>query len=142
MFTTSLVLESDTAPDFWIVRAPLVWCDSAYGRIAVPVGFRTDLASIPRALRNLPSFDPDGRSRRAAVMHDWLYTWQALGKDRSDGFLRTAMLAEGCNVVDANAFYDAVKWFGHYAWTDDAARGILAAFENAAAYHAWSALQP
>lgn len=142
MFLTPLLLEAAADPDFWIVRQPLVWCDANFGRIAVPAGFRTDLASIPRALRNLPSFDPNGRSRRAAVTHDWLYSWQALGQPRSDDFLRAAMVAEGCDSEAAQAFYDAVKWFGHYAWSDDHARGLPAAFESPAAYQAWTSAQP
>lgn len=142
MFSTPLILEAAPDPDFWILRGPLVWCDPIFGRIVAPVGFRTDLASIPRTLRNLPDFDPNGRSRRAAVMHDWLYSWQGLGKDRSDDFLRAAMVAEGCSAATAEAFHDAVKWFGHYAWTDDAARGLKNTFVDVATYTAWSALQP
>ncbi len=43
--------------------------------IRVPSGFRTDLASIPWALRWV--FPPDGPYARAAVLHDWEY---ALGR--------------------------------------------------------------
>lgn len=142
MFTSPLVLEAAPEPDQWITRAPLIWCDDRFGRIEVPVGFRTDLASIPRALRNLAAFDPNGRSRRPAVVHDWLYAWQALGKDRADAFLRYAMVAEGVAHVDAETIYQAVHLFGGDAWKDDASRGLPAAFESGAAYHAWSSVQP
>ncbi len=142
MFTSPLVLEAAPEPDIWVTRAPLVWCDPIYGRIEVPVGFRTDLASIPRMLRNLPALDPNGKSRRPAVVHDWLYAWQALGKDRADEFLRYAMIAEGVVHVDAETIYEAVHLFGATAWKEDGARGVAGAFESDAAYRSWSSVQP
>lgn len=140
MFTTELLLASSPKPDFWIVRAPLVWAATQLPptlSFSVPVGFETDLASIPRALRNLPAFDPDGLSRRAAVGHDWLYWWQGWGKDKADDFLRTAMLADGCNMVDATAFHDAVKWFGYSAWMDAERDGLASHFDTPVNFQAW-----
>jgi Protein of unknown function (DUF1353) len=138
MFSTALILEADTArDDFWIVRGPLIWCDPTYGRIEVPVGFLTDLASIPRALRNLPAFDPDGKSRRPAVVHDWLYQIQDRPKLTVDSFLRDAMIAEGCARADADAFYDAVHWFGQSSWDSDHGRTMAASFGDAVAYAVW-----
>jgi Protein of unknown function (DUF1353) len=143
VFLSKLILESDDKrPDFWIVRAPLIWQDPTYGRIEVPVGFLTDLASIPRALRNISSLDPDGKSRRPAVVHDWLYAWQGFGKDRSDEFLRTALIDEGVPHFDAESFYEAVHLFGADSWKEDAARGLPNSFESSAAFMAWSGIQP
>lgn len=140
MFTTHLILEAGPEPDFWTLRAPLVWAGSpTLPDLTVPVGFKTDLASIPRTLRNLPAFDPNGLSRRAAVAHDWLYWWQGWGKDKADDFLREAMVIDGCSRVDADAFYDAVRWFGHSSWEDGAARGLASHFEAPTAYAAWLA---
>lgn len=139
MFLGPLILEALPNPDYWAVRAPLVWCDALYGRIEVPPGFVTDLASIPRALRNLPSFDPNGLSRRPAVVHDWLYATQTLTKPTADGFLHDAMLLEGCSQSDAQAFYDAVHWFGQAAWDDDLKRGVAASFSALAEYQVWLA---
>lgn len=142
MFLTPLVLEADVRPDFWIVRSPLVWCDATYGRLEVPVGFYTDLASIPRAARNLAAFDPDGPSRRPAVVHDWLYQLQAHPKPWADMFLRDAMITEKCGVLDAYAFYEAVHEFGQSSWDADHARTMAASFVDAATYAAYSAIQP
>jgi hypothetical protein len=143
MFTSPLILQSeDDRPDFWYVRAPLIWCDPSWGRIEVPVGFRTDLASIPRMLRNLPALDPDGKSRRPAVVHDWLYAWQALGKDRADDFLRYAMIAEGVPHVDAETIYEAVHLFGETAYKGDGAATLESFFESRAAFVSWAAIQP
>lgn len=142
MFLSHLVLEADARPDNWIVRAPLVWCDALYGRLAVPEGFYTDLASIPRALRNLPAFDPNGKSRRPAVVHDWLYQCQSHPKSFADEFLRAALIAEGVSPDAAEAFYEAVRLFGQNSWDIDGGRTMAAAFVDAAAYQAYLTLQP
>lgn len=143
MFNSPLVLQEADIPDFWILAKPLVWAGSASSPpFIVPVGFMTDLASIPRGLRNLPSFDPNGRSRRAAVGHDWLYWWQGWGKTRADDFLREAMLAEGCGVADAEAFWLAVHLGGGSSWDDGTKRGLASHFNTPADYAAWLASVP
>lgn len=119
MFLTVLDLQADPQPDFWVVGRPLEWSDPVYGRLVAPVGFRTDLASIPRAFRNLPAFDPNGASRRPAVLHDWLYSSRAgyrYGRDFADSFLRAALLAEGASIWTARAFYYAVRIGGSGHW--------------------------
>lgn len=141
MFLSKLDIQAER-PDFWSVASELVWCDPTYGRLVVPKGFLTDLASIPRALRNLPAFDPDGLSRRPAVVHDWLYQVQSHPKLWCDGFLRDAMIAEGCSKADAEAFYEAVHLFGQSSWDADHARTMAASFVDAANFATWSALQP
>jgi hypothetical protein len=96
-----------------------VWSDPTYGILAAPVGFVTDLASIPRLFRNLPAFDPNGASRRPAVIHDWLYSSKQgfrLGKQFADSFLRDALLAEQASKVTAQAFYWAVRIGGAIHW--------------------------
>lgn len=121
MYLTELELIAAAEPDYWIVAAPLVWCDPVYGRIEVPAGTRTDLASIPRFLRNLPFLDPDGASRRPAVTHDFLYDTAAghkLGKQYADNFLRSALVAEGAKPATAAAFYWGVHLFGSGPWAE------------------------
>ncbi|HEX3989892.1 MAG TPA: DUF1353 domain-containing protein [Acetobacteraceae bacterium] len=119
MFQTRLYVRDMPTQDMWVVVRPFVWTDSEFGTIEVPVGMMTDLASIPRALRNVPELDPDGASRRAAVCHDFLYdraAGRAHGKDFADRFLHAAMLADGCGNIAANLFYEAVKEFGRSSW--------------------------
>jgi hypothetical protein len=122
MFLTKLALEADTQPDIWVVCRPLIWRDPTYGLITVPDGFKTDLASIPRAFRNLPFLDPNGASRRPAVVHDWFYATQAKPKALADDFLRDALQSEGVGAATAAAFYYAVHWFGRSSWRADAAK--------------------
>ncbi len=122
MFLTELDLIGEPQPDLWRLGAPLVWCDPIYGRLAVPVDFITDLASIPRLFRNLPWLDPNGLSRRPAVVHDFLYgskTGRRFGKQFADSFLRAALLSEGATKGDAATFYYAVHWFGQSSWDGD-----------------------
>lgn len=119
MFQGYLYVRTTPAPDIWVVVRPLIWQDPEFGTIEVPIGMTTDLASIPRALRNIPELDPDGPSRRAAVCHDFLYdraAGRAKGKPFADRFLRAAMLAEGCGAVASNLFFDAVSEFGQSSW--------------------------
>lgn len=91
----------------------------------MPAGFVTDLASIPRLFRNLPWLDPNGLSRRPAVIHDWLYgskEGRGYGKQFADSFLRSALIAEGAPQSAAGTFYYAVHWFGSGSWDDDGRR--------------------
>lgn len=69
-FLTPLLLED--VQDGWVVHTPLVYEAHDGARYAVPPGFFTDLASVPRAFWWL--FPRDGCYRKAAVLHDWLVT--------------------------------------------------------------------
>jgi hypothetical protein len=117
MFIFPLIVEALPEPGKWKTVAPLVWCDPTFGRLEVPVGFITDLASVPGIARAFPDFDPTGLSRRPGVMHDWLYTVKPVTRDVADRFLREALIAEGEAQLVANAFYDAVHLFGESHWS-------------------------
>src|SRR5450755_4492551 len=103
----------------WIVMAPLVW-QGVFGPITVPIGFRSDLASIPVSFRALKQFDVGGVSRKPALLHDWLYAWRGIGKDNADELLRLALIAEGASDFAAQTFYLGVHVFAQAAWDDDA----------------------
>lgn len=132
MFLNDLILKADPCPDMWVTVAPLVWSDKTYGRLVVPAGFRTDLASTPLHI------DDNGPSRRPAVVHDALYNiGQRLGKDFADAFLRDAILVEGGGRMRSQTYYRAVQWFGGFAWRAAAREPGATHFETAAAYAAW-----
>jgi hypothetical protein len=132
MFLNDLVLKADHVPEQWVVVEPLQWQDATYGRLVVPAGFRTDLASTPFHI------DDNGASRRPAVVHDALYNiGQRLGKDFADSFLGEAILAEGGGVVRATVYQAAVHWFGGPAWRSAAKESEASHFETAAALNAW-----
>lgn len=132
MFFNALVIKADPVPEQWVVVEPLIWSDKTYGRLVVPAGFRTDLASTPFHI------DDNGPSRRPAVVHDALYNiGQRLGKDFADAFLRDAITAEGGGVMRAQTYYRAVSWFGGFAWRAAAREPGASHFETAAAYNLW-----
>jgi hypothetical protein len=125
MFLNRLRIEDTDTPDQWVVIAPLVWVDPTYGRVVVPAGTVTDLASIPRFLRDREAFDPNGASRRPAVVHDFLYASACFDKPRADRFLRDALLVEGVKRPIAVTYYYAVRWFGGAAWNGHRARQAI-----------------
>jgi hypothetical protein len=55
----------------WILDAPLIYESDIVGRVEVPVGFYTDLASVPRIPIIFELFG--SRAHRSAVVHDYLY---------------------------------------------------------------------
>jgi len=85
--------------------------------IAVPNGFTTDFASIPRALQ---LFIPKmARHRAAAVVHDYLYSiksrYKTTRKEADQVFLE-AMKASGVNWCTRHAMYRAVRVFGGFLY--------------------------
>lgn len=141
MFTTDLnLIEVNGAPDLWWFGAPLVW-DEPGMRITVPVGFITDLASIPHALDWIPFLDRTGNSRRPAALHDALYALGRVhGKDFADAMLRVALQSEGLSRAQAGIYYQAVHLFGDASYASDAtAAGDIDPwkFVSPALYAAW-----
>lgn len=134
MFLTPLTLRADPRADLWVVAEPLIWSDPNYGKLTVPVGFVTDLASTPFHV------DDNGPSRRPAAMHDGLYKLlRRYGKDFADLFLRDAILAEGGGWFRAQAYYRAVSWLGGKAWAGDGAPVSSTDFDTIANFEAWRA---
>lgn len=138
MFTTDLVLKETPQPDFWAVASPLIWSEDGL-TIKVPVGALTDLASIPRILRNIPNLDPDGYSRSAAVVHDWLYRTHQLSKAAADAFLRYAIVSRGGSAWSAYMFWLGVKVGGSSSYTCHPDGVVAADFDTQANYDAWRA---
>jgi hypothetical protein len=86
-FTGSLTLtELDTDWRLWRMETPLIYEVGELGsgrRIAVPAGFETDGASVPRFLwAVLPTW---GKYSRAAVIHDYLGTLLMAGTPHPEG---------------------------------------------------------
>ena len=116
MFKTDLVVKALTnRPNYWEVVRELVWQGPIKAKtppldFVVFVGFVTDLASIPRALRWM--INPNGKSRRAAVLHDFLYTGQHLSRKDSDLLFLAALKADGVGLVTRQALYRGVRMGG------------------------------
>jgi hypothetical protein len=100
-------------PDFWALAAPIKWVSSTL-ITTIPLGFKTDLASIPKIIRNI--FDVDGRSREPAILHDWLYSTQHTTKAFADEQLRLAIIDYGDKPWQARMYWLGVHLGGASAW--------------------------
>lgn len=109
MFVSLLKVEALYRPDLWATTAPLLWQEPDL-RVEVPLGFITDLASIPRPLRGV--LDVNGRSRRPAVLHDFCYHSHDLSRAQADDLLRRAIIAEGDRPWQARVYWLGVRLGG------------------------------
>jgi hypothetical protein len=100
----------------WEVYTNFTYITGSGARLSVPAGFITDLASIPRFLQWLPHLHPNGRCRRSAVLHDWLYARKFQTRDGADLIFREALQAEGLSKRTATVYYWAVRLFGGRTW--------------------------
>lgn len=87
--------------------------------VMVPEGFKTDLASIPRAAWSL--LPPIGKYEAAAVIHDWLYWSQELSREDADAVFLDAMIYSGVGRLTRWLIFRAVRTFGGFAWRNNAA---------------------
>jgi len=108
MFVSDLVV-TDGTPNKWTLLEPLVWDDGAL-RVEVPVGFVTDLASVPKFLKGL--LNVNGKSRKPAVLHDYLYRAKVLPRAEADALFRQALKVEGINGITRNIYYLGVRLGG------------------------------
>lgn len=96
---------------------------------SIPVGFRTDFASIPRAFWSI--FPPIGRYAGAAVIHDFMYQfrgfcyapfsdmrtlWTSVTRKEADLRFLWAMELLGVPWWKRKIMYRAVRLFGGKAW--------------------------
>jgi hypothetical protein len=80
--------------------------------ITVPVGFETDLASVPRL--PLIYMALGGKGPKSSVVHDWLYAQQA-GKWFADDVFRALLRIEETDEI-AEQMYAGVVVGGHHAY--------------------------
>jgi hypothetical protein len=88
----------------------IVKIDSHYH--AIPHGFKTDLASIPRIL--WPLFSPTEYDTIApAVLHDWHYCCVAqVDRKRADDIFFESLIVKGMGAPKAYIYWSAVRLFG------------------------------
>ncbi len=82
--------------------------------IDVPVGFRTDFASIPRLL--WPLLPPTGSYGKAAVIHDALYQTGTFTRATADAILLEAMVTLHVPLWSCLLVYLGVRLGGWLAW--------------------------
>jgi hypothetical protein len=87
--------------------------DGGTFKIVVPEGFVTDFASIPRWLWWL--WPPDGPWRRAAVVHDWLYSRVGSSRFLADAMFRELIPDDEVGYWTRIAMFYSVRAFGGWA---------------------------
>jgi hypothetical protein len=103
----------------WIVRERLTYrIGISQDSMTVPVGFVTDLASIPPALQSL--IQQNGPYLLPAVVHDYLYWKQTCTRDQSDKIFLLAMIEHAVPEPQRFAIYQAVHFAGIFAWDENA----------------------
>ena len=115
-FLTDLSIKSIRRSSFFTLEKPLTYqylqANTAY---TVPVGFKTDFASIPKIFQSIIA-DSESDIRDAAVIHDWLYSTGFVPRLEADRILRAAMLELGASRLKAYVVFLAVRLGGasHY----------------------------
>lgn len=92
----------------------LIYTDSVVGKIVVPRGFRTDLASIPSKVQSVIS--KVGAYDGAAIVHDWLYCIQIHERDTVDNVFLRIMKLSGVGFFTRYTMFWAVRLFAGPAW--------------------------
>lgn len=111
------------ADPIYFLHQTIGWKPSAeqatsYKAVPVPVGFVTDLASVPRAFWSL--LRPDGIYSWAAILHDYLYWEQFVSRAQADEIFRFAMQDFKIEPTVIETLYIAVRAGGASAWTTNA----------------------
>lgn len=78
----------------------------------VPKGFKSDMASVPRFL--WPLLPPHGRVKKAAILHDWLYSQPKIDRAFADLLFLEAMKSDGVPWLQRWAMYLGVRAFGGF----------------------------
>jgi Protein of unknown function (DUF1353) len=94
----------DEHEDLWMLLNPLAYYSVVMGRLVeVPVSFVTNFAS----------FEPiKKKARRAAVVHDYLYSCSDVPREMADMVFREAIMSLGYTEAVAQTMFFAVAAFG------------------------------
>ncbi len=116
-FTDILIVSPLADGRTWVIMREFgydVGAEGSADRIAVPVGFQTDFASIPRPFWIvLPKWGTYGN---ASVIHDWLYWDQRRPRPAADAIFLGGMQVLGVIAPVRYTMYLAVRLFGWLAW--------------------------
>ena len=115
-FTTPFVGEL-VGKNLWRVREAFEYHVGSYPSeeiIKVPIGFRTDFASIPRIF--WPFISPVDKHGKAAVVHDYCYAEGLYSRKYCDEIFLEAMTVLSVNDTKKYIMYYFVRTFGWYSW--------------------------
>lgn len=106
---------------FQICDHPLRYQSDIAGLLTVPVGFKTDFASVPR-IGIIYAMLGD-TAHQPAVVHDWLYYAGITTRKTADDVFLEAMIASGISAWRRWPIYWGVRAGGWYAWNDHRKKG-------------------
>lgn len=115
MFLIHPLLDIDDDSGEWRLGTPLVYEAESGELITVPVGFITDLASIPQIFHSL--IPVNGKHRLAAILHDYLFVIQDRTRSEVDALFLEAMEAAGVRLTQRWVMYLTVRAGGWRAWS-------------------------
>jgi Protein of unknown function (DUF1353) len=107
----------------WTLVAPLEYQSEAGPIYSVPIGFKTDFASVPRIPFIFEAFGD--KANLSSTLHDFLYSKQSdnlnppIDRQQADSLLREATIAQGCSEAVAEALYLGVRAGGESHWKTD-----------------------
>jgi hypothetical protein len=105
----------DEEADRHRLLAPLAYySDLLLDLVYVPEGTETDFASVPRL--PLAYLMVGGRGKRAAVLHDHLYSTGMVPRDVADEVFAEALKSCGYNAFVVSLMYAGVRMGGWIAW--------------------------
>jgi hypothetical protein len=114
-----LYLGRFVEPIYFLVK-PIGWLPNpgqTYEPVNVPIGFVSDLASIPRPFWSL--LRPDGNYAYGAIIHDYLYWFQTRPRAEADEIFKFVMQDFKVDDLTVNVIYDAVRVAGSAAWDEN-----------------------
>lgn len=112
------VTQTKARPTTWRLDADLLyWSDRLGELLAVPEGFETDFATVPRL--PLAYMLTGGKASAAAVVHDWLYSTRKHPRAVADAVFYEAIRASGHGLLTGGLMWLGVRLGGWLAWAGD-----------------------
>src|SRR5450830_1413916 len=103
---------------YFVVTHPLKYSvGDGKASIIVPIGFLTDLASIPKELWWWQS--PFEAAMAPGIVHDYLYWEQSCEPHEADVILYLALKDTGMGVDNRRVIYTGVNWQGKEYWEEN-----------------------
>ena len=113
-FRTPLIYQDDGGFPVTLAAMLVYQSDLLKCALYIPLGFQTDLASIPRPLwAVLPKV---GKWDAAGVVHDWLYQRNGITRQEADAVFHEAMLVKGVGPKTAALMWLGVRVGGWKPW--------------------------
>lgn len=119
MFKNELKIEAVRGEDAYVLIDPLIYTVDDGDVIIVPVGFKTNFASVP-SMAKWYIDDDSYLIRSPSVVHDFLYSKGSsvygYTREAADKVLRTAMIEQGMRKSQAYFIYYILRAFGGSHW--------------------------